>query len=117
MAFEEVASRFDKFLVRLYRENNPQRGIIVLDKSTMETRLQALATEFRFNGHSTGRLNNLADVPFFVDSKASRLVQYADLVAYALWRNFEKGDPEFYEIINQHFDHEGGVVHGLHVIV
>jgi hypothetical protein len=116
VAFEAVASRFDKFLQRRHRREDPQRGIIILDKSTMETRLQALATEFRFRGHSSGKLNNLADVPFFVDSKASRLVQYADLVAYALWRNFEKDDPEFYDIIKGRFDQEGGVVHGLHVI-
>ena len=116
VAFEEVATRFDKFLQRCHRRNDTQRGVIILDKSTMETRLQALATEFRFNGHSSGRLNNLADVPFFVDSRASRLVQFADLVAYALWRNFEKNDPEFYEVIKGRFDQEGGVVHGLHVI-
>ncbi|MFA6967007.1 MAG: DUF3800 domain-containing protein [Bosea sp. (in: a-proteobacteria)] len=112
-AFEEVASRFDKKLLRLHRNGRSERGIIVLDKSTMETRLQALATEFRFQGHRAGRLHNLADVPFFVDSKASRLVQYADLVAYALWRHFEKQDSEFFDIIKNDFDREGGVVHGL----
>jgi hypothetical protein len=116
VAFEEVASRFDRFLQRCHRKNDPQRGVIILDKSTMETRLQALATEFRFNGHSTGKLNNLADVPFFVDSSASRLVQFADLVAYALWRKFEKDDPEFYDVIAGRFDQEGGVVHGLHIV-
>lgn len=89
-AFEEVSARFDRFLQRRHLDGDPQRGLIVLDKSTMETRLQTLATEFRFVGHRWGRLNNLADVPFFVDSRASRLVQYADLVAYALWRNYEK---------------------------
>jgi hypothetical protein len=112
-AFEEVSSRFDRFLMRLHRAGKTERGVIVLDKSTMETRLQALATEFRFRGHRAGRLHNLADVPFFVDSKASRLVQYADLVAYALWRHFEKGDSEFFEIIKNDFDQEGGVTHGL----
>lgn len=112
-AFEEVASRFDRFLMRLHRAGQSERGIIVLDKTTMETRLQALATEFRFHGHRAGRLHNLADVPFFVDSRASRLVQYSDLVAYALWRYFEKGDSEFFDIIKDDFDQEGGVVHGL----
>lgn len=112
-AFEELASRFDRFLMRLHRAGKTERGIIVLDKTTMETRLQALATEFRFRGHRAGRLHNLADVPFFVDSRASRLVQYADLVAYALWRHFEKADSEFFEIIKNDFDQEGGVSHGL----
>ena len=57
---------------------------------------------------------NLADVPLFVDSKATRLIQYADLVSYALWRKFEKGDDEFFKVTAGDFDSEGGVVHGLH---
>jgi hypothetical protein len=115
VAFEEIASRFDRFLLRRHRDGDSQRGLIVLDKSTMETRLQALATEFRFVGHRTGRLTNLADVPFFVDSRASRLIQYADLVSYALWRRYERDDPEFFDIIADRFDREGGTVHGLFV--
>lgn len=116
IAFEEVASRFDRFLLRLHRGGKTERGLIVLDKSTMETRLQALATEFRLVGHSSGKLTNLADVPFFVDSAASRLVQYADLVAYALWRNFERNDPDFFHAIENLFDVEGGVTHGLAIV-
>jgi hypothetical protein len=108
-----AAARFDRFLLRRHREGDTQRGLIVLDKSTMETRLQALATEFRFVGHRAGRLTNLADVPFFVDSRASRLIQYADLVSYALWRKYERDDPEFFDIIADRFDQEGGVIHGL----
>ena len=56
----------------------------------------------------------MADVPLFVDSRATRIIQYADLVAYALWRKFEKGDDEFFDVISDAFDREGGVVHGLH---
>lgn len=59
-------------------------------------------------------MTNLADVPFFVDSKATRGIQYADLVAYALWRKYERGDGEFFDGIANWFDSEGGVVHGLH---
>ena len=56
----------------------------------------------------------MVDVPFFVDSKATRGIQYADLVAYALWRKFERGDTEFFDVIANWFDSEGGVMHGLH---
>lgn len=112
-AFEEIASRFDKTLRRMHLDGNSQRGLIVFDKSTMETRIQALTTEFRFSGHRNGKLHNLADVPFFVDSAASRLVQFADLVSYALWRRYEKDDSEFYDVIDGMFAAEGGVTHGL----
>ena len=112
-AFEQLCSRFDQFLARTKRDGQAQRGLIVLDRSTKETRLQELATSFRRTGHSWGRLRNIVDVPFFVDSAATRAIQYADLVTYALWRKFEKGDPGFFDTIRQKFDTHGGVVHGL----
>ena len=114
-AFEQICMRFDAFLKRQYRSGNNQRGLMILDKSARETRLQSLASEFRDNeqGHRYGVLRNLADVPMFVDSRATRAIQYADLVAYALWQRFERGDPEFFNVIQDCFDNEGGVVHGL----
>lgn len=112
-AFEQLCSRFDQFLARTKRDGQSQRGLIVLDRSTRETRLQELATTFRREGHSWGRLRNIVDVPFFVDSAATRAIQYADLVTYALWRKFEKGDGMFFDRIRPKFDAHGGVVHGL----
>jgi hypothetical protein len=53
---------------------------------------------------------------FFVDSRASRLVQLADLVAYATFRWFERDDVQFFDLIKDRFDREGGIVHGLKVI-
>ena len=113
-AFEQLCSRFDLFLKRLYARGDVQRGLIILDKSTEETRLQSMASEFKTEGHRWGVMRNLAEVPLFVDSRATRLVQYADLVAYAMWRKFEKQDDEFFNAIAGYFDREGGVVHGLH---
>ncbi|MTW16385.1 DUF3800 domain-containing protein [Rhodoplanes serenus] len=112
-AFEQVCNRFDKFLGRLHRRDNTQRGLIILDKSTYETSLQGLARNFRTVGHRWGKLYNLAEVPLFVDSRATRMVQYADMVAYAVRRYFENGDAVLFDIIAPRFDSEGGVVHGL----
>lgn len=112
-AFEQLCSRFDKFLLRRKYDGKKQSGLVVLDKSTRETRLQALATSFRDEGHSWGKTRRIVDVPFFVDSKATRTIQFADLVTYAMWRSFEKRDHEFFDIIKHRFDREGGVVHGL----
>ena len=113
-AFEQICSRFDYFLARHYRKGDNQRGLIILDKSSQETRLQSLATEFRTLGHSWGVARNLAEVPFFVDSRATRCIQYADLVAYAMWRKYEWDDSEFFDAISGRFDSEGGIMHGLH---
>ena len=114
VAFEQLAIRFDKYLMRLHRAGNTQRGLIIFDKSTYEANLQSLATDFRTIGHSLGIIRNFAEVPLFLDSKASRLIQLADLIAYALFRHYEKGDSQFFPLIESHFDAEGGIVHGLY---
>ncbi len=115
LAFEQIASRFDHYLKRLHDRGDTQRGLIIFDKSTYETTIQTLATEFRTVGHSWGVIRNFAEVPLFLDSCASRLIQLADLVAFALFRNFESGDSKYYEVIKSRFDSEGGVNHGLYV--
>lgn len=56
---------------------------MIFDKSTYEETIQNLATDFRTVGHQWNVIANLAEVPLFLDSKASRLIQLADLVAYA----------------------------------
>ena len=58
-------------------------------------------------------MHNIAEVPFFVDSRATRMIQYADLIAYALRRYYERGESNYLDIIAAKFDSEGGVVHGL----
>lgn len=112
-AFEQLSSRFDQFLARQRMERGAERGLMILDRSTRETRLQDLATSFRREGHTWGRVRNIVDVPFFVDSRATRAIQYADLVTYALWRRFEKDDTTYFDVIRERFDTHGGVVHGL----
>lgn len=115
VAFEQLSSRFDHFLARLHNQKrDTQRGLILFDKSSTEQRIQTLAREFKYDGHSFGVTRNYAEVPVFVDSRASRLIQLADLIAYALFRHFEHGDSKYYQVIEHRFDAEGGVIHGLY---
>jgi len=114
-AFEQLTSRFDLFLKRLHnKHNDSQRGIMLFDKSATEQRIQTLAREFKYAGYTWGKTKNYAEVPVFLDSKASRLIQLADMVAYAIFRFYEHEDSSFYDIVKHCFDAEGGVVHGLH---
>jgi hypothetical protein len=116
IAFEQLCNRFDLFLQRLYRKHNdPQRGLILLDKQRSEKRIQSLAREFKTSGHRWGRVKNYAEVPVFLDSKASRLIQLADLVAFALFRFYEYNDDVFYRVIRHCFDSDGPQEHGLYV--
>jgi hypothetical protein len=116
--FQQLVTRFDHYLTREHTYfKNTQRGLVIFDKSSKEAPIQALATEFKTNGHEWGKLRNMADVPVFVDSHATRLIQLADLVAYAIFRKYEQEDSQFYDIIERKFDYYGGIQHGLHVSV
>jgi hypothetical protein len=115
--FTQVISRFDKFLQRKYIKNNKHsRGIAILDKSTSERTMQTWARSYKTIGHQWGLLRNFSEVPLFLDSKMSRLIQLADLIAYSMFRHFERGDSRFYDIIKDCFDRSSGQTHGLHVL-
>ncbi len=118
-AFEEICNRFNLQLQRIYnrssnRSEAAQRGLVVMDKSdNYEAALQNLARKFRMEGTRWGNLRNMAEVPLFVDSQLSRIVQAADLVSWAVWRRYEYGDTRYFDRIVSRFDSEGGVLHGL----
>jgi len=112
-AFEQLINRFDRMLGRLHQAGDTQRGLIVLDKTSYETSLQGLSLTFKTSGHRWGRVRNMAETPLFVDSRATRLIQAADLIAYALRRYYNRGEARYFDIIKDRIDAEGGVVHGL----
>ena len=113
-AFEQLSSRFDMYLMRMYRDQgDAQRGIIIIDKSSTEKRIQTLARDFKHSGHTWGRTRNYAQVPLFLDSRSSMLIQLADLVAYALHRYVGHGDDSLYQVISGNFDKDRGATHGL----
>ena len=113
IAFEDLCSRFDQYLQRLRNSGDAQRGLVILDKSAHETTLQQMSVEFRTLGTSWGVIKHLADTPLFVDSRASRVIQLADHVAYAVFRRYQAGDTQYLDRIASKFDSEDGIVHGL----
>ena len=102
-SFEDIASCFDQYLQSLYLKRNPQRGLVIFDKNNYEEKLQALSQVFKHQGHANGKLRNFAEVPLFLDSKASRLIQLADLIAYWTFRHFQSGDDRGYKLIEPYF--------------
>lgn len=58
--------------------------------------LLRLTVEFRTLGTQWGVIRHLADTPFFVDSQASRLIQVADHVAYAVFRRYQSRDAQYF---------------------
>ncbi|MCV5654560.1 DUF3800 domain-containing protein, partial [Escherichia coli] len=114
-SFYQISSRFDMYLSRLHHQGATSRGVAIFDKSSTEKSIQSLARTFKDTGYEYGKLRNFSEVPLFLDSKASRLIQLADLVSYSIFRKFEFNDDEFYKIIENRFDYHNGKVHGLYV--
>lgn len=113
--FEQISSRFDMYLSRLHAQGDTQRGISIFDKSSTEKSIQALARTFKNSGHTYGKLRNFSEVPLFLDSRSSRLIQLADLVSYAIFRYYEHNDNAFFSIIKDSFDNNHGRIHGLYL--
>lgn len=113
LAFEELCRRFDLYLAAMHRRGDTQRGIIIFDKCSTENRIQELARSFKYTGHAQGMIRNYAEVPLFLDSKASRLIQLADLVAYAFYRSYEFGDHQFLDVFRHKIHQHAGLQYGL----
>ena len=119
-AFEKLATEFDNYLARHYqlsKGRNPQRGIVIFDKSTFEQSIQSLSHVFKHRGHAKGRLRNFAEVPLFLDSKASRLIQVADMVAYWIYRRYAAHDDRGFRLIEPYFENFAGQMQGFHQMV
>jgi hypothetical protein len=116
-AYEEVLHKFDEMLTRQgHLQGQPhQRGLALHDKAVVEGDLQAWTALWRRTAGRIGVLTHLADVPVFADSTASRLIQAADLVAWALWRYYglAKSEENWVRRLWPNFDHDSGVIHGL----
>jgi hypothetical protein len=113
---EEMGGHFDKYLEYLEIErpqHGKQRGLMIYDQSKHEKTVQALMTQYRTTGASFGRVKRLAEVPLFTDSKMTRMLQLADFVAYAIFRNYESADVRFLNIIMKRFYQDAGRLHGL----
>ena len=68
-----------------------------------------MARQFRRLGTAWGVVRNLADTPLFIDSRASRMVQLAGHVAYAVFRRYEHGDSQYFDVVASRFDSADGV--------
>ncbi|NIE68393.1 DUF3800 domain-containing protein [Burkholderia sp. Ax-1719] len=118
--YELLAKCFDDWLAYRYQKyGEPARGIFILDrsKSAVEQNVQTLHRVFKHTGHGSGKLRNFAEVPMFLDSKASRLIQMADNVAYWIYRRYQSLDNRGFEIIEPHFFKTGAGRTSLHELV
>jgi hypothetical protein len=116
-AFHELCGHFDKFIhqVNLSRQKEERnRGFMILDSSRYAGHLDRLLLEYRKKeGTKFGRVRNFADAPAFAKSSTTRLLQVADLVAYAVFKRYQRGDTRLLDSLMSRFQQSDGVLHGL----
>jgi hypothetical protein len=118
-ALEDIYSRFDLFLRRMYALGNPQKGLVVIDNTTLRNRLMPLMDRWRREGTRWGASRNVIETTFFLESGSSRIIQVADFTASAVFQNYEFGRSADFNRIALKFDREPetGKIHGLRHII
>lgn len=115
-AYEVLLNKFDVMLKNLRtRHDLPNRGLVIHDRRVVAERdIQELDLRMACHCRQSRTVANLADVPLFSDSRATRLLQVADLVSYALYRRYQPGaeDLSYFTMLWPHFHAEGGAIHG-----
>lgn len=114
-AFEDLTSRFDLYLrrINITAGENEQRGLIAVAESSYRRNLEILGERFRGGTTRWGQIRSLADVPFFLPAKNTRLLQLADFCANAIFGRYNSGLTRDFDIIAPRFDREQGRIHGL----
>jgi hypothetical protein len=112
--FEELLLRFSLMLRRVQESGRGEMGLVIADKARYEDTLQPIVQAWQWtSGTRFGRLASLAEVPLFLDSRASRLTQAADLVAHGVYRRYAADDSSMFNRLLPGFDKSEDVIHGL----
>ncbi|MHB1469463.1 MAG: DUF3800 domain-containing protein [Solirubrobacteraceae bacterium] len=95
-AYGEFLFMFDEYLRQGRRQGEPHNGVLIADRGKYERMLEAWVEvargRYRRPQQDDRRLYALAETPFFVDSKSTRLMQLADLVAHSVFRGYNFDD-------------------------
>jgi hypothetical protein len=101
---EDICQRFNTFLVRQFNAGYRDKGLLIMDRSGRESRVRELMAEFDAQGTSRGYLGNIVDVPYFADSSHTRMLQLADLLAFAGGRYFNANDCNYLNMVSCRID-------------
>ena len=110
----DIVRRFDIMLARIKESDTHERGIVAVASGPADSLLSRIKVILQ-EGHEFGRLRQLADVPFFVPAKSTRLLQLADFVANAIYGYYQDNRMENFGTISSRIDMDNadGRLHGL----
>jgi hypothetical protein len=111
-AFEQVVSRFEQYMGKATGDDN--FGLLVHDNNeTVAKKHTELMRQFHRNGTLWTKIKRTIDTPLFVNSSLTRMVQMADLCAYALRRYFENEETDLFRRVFRRADRVVGTVVGI----
>lgn len=115
-AFEQVVLRIEKFLEKKSSWRHNTRGILIYDNNpSVASQLTLNMKNYFKKGTFLSSVKHLVEVPLFIDSSFSGMVQIADLCAYALRRYVEFNEKELVDLISPRFDKKPRTHHILGV--
>jgi len=109
--FKGALTRFHGFLRDLDSEGNPQHGLAVMAtwKQQSHNTLKQTYAIYREEGTHLGYISRIPILPLFTESASTRLLQLADMVAYALHRAYNRDDWKYFRPLAPAFYKKGGV--------
>lgn len=104
-AFEQLISRFERFLTNTESIGHQNFGLIIHDNNqTISAKHTELMRRFHAQGTLWTHVTRIMETPLFVGSELTRMVQIADLCGYAIRRYIENSETELFEPIFQRAD-------------
>ena len=115
IAFQDVCSTFNKFLIRMHKLGNTNKGLLIIDDAH-KSQFRDLINVFRREGVEGQPIHNIVDIPYFSASQDTRMIQLADFCVYAVYRYYEKADSSYIDKIQSRFNwrdplHADGLKH------
>lgn len=115
-AFEQLISRFEKFLqnMAINQQHQGDYGLIVHDNNeTIAKKHTNMMRKFLRKGTFFTDIRHIIETPLFVDSQLTSMVQIADLCSYALRRYLENGEKTLFELVYERADRRQDKVVGV----
>ena len=115
-ALEQIVSRFEHFLTAMSNGGqSKQLGMLIHDNNhTVATKHTHLMRKFLDEGTLWVDIDHIIETPLFVDSALTRMVQVADLCAYAIRRHLENQEDWLFDVIFSRADKKSnGTVVGV----
>ncbi|MBQ3311577.1 DUF3800 domain-containing protein [bacterium] len=119
-SYKQSVERFQYYLQDLSRESGADfNGLVIIDNrlSCDDNRLRNLHHNLMVvNRDNYSNFNNLIEGLFIAPSHLSVGIQFADIVAGAIFRKFEKNDDKYYSLIKNSIRNRNGKVEGYGIV-